>query len=204
MRGGVQHSIVDINHRFVCECIKTMTIDSFMCSFDHSMFSCWFFFRFVLFCFVLDSFTWKMFSKSDWKKLEHWQQFWWVLMSADCLTMMTSHLRERAILLLHLIWTGFENLLWYYVDLPSDFNYHPTAMLQINWFLMWKKGDDFTLIAIHKFYTFDDDDEADDDVMMINLMISTRMSTKQRCVWNCYDTIYSYTLILVKVKSSID
>lgn len=53
----------------------------------------------------------------------HWQRFFDVLMSVDCLTIMTS--RALAILLLHLIWTGFENLRCDIVDLPSEINYHP-------------------------------------------------------------------------------
>lgn len=141
---GAQHSIVDINHRFVYKNDDDRFIHVFIRSFDVLLLC----FRCALFCFVLDSFVWKMFFEIGLENLEHW-------LIGNSILMFWSRLIafwrrwHRAILRLHLIWTGFDNLLrfcWCAKRFQLSAN---SAMLQINCFLMWKKGDDFTLIAIH-------------------------------------------------------
>lgn len=130
---GVQHSIVDINHRFVYN-DRWRSIDSFMCFFFSHFILIWSR-RLLEKCFrnrigkldalpiILMFWCWLIVCRW-WHRAQYCYCYfsWFELVSKTCYDI---------------------------VDLPSEINYHPTAMLQINCFLMWKNGDDFTLIAIH-------------------------------------------------------
>lgn len=130
-------------------CIKTMTIDSFMYLFDHSMFSCCIrcaSFCFALFCFGLvclkDVFRNRLGKLGA---LAHWQLNLDVLKSADCvLTTMTSRNIATS---LDLNWFRQLATILLICQAIPIISQQRNATNKL--FFNVKKGDDFTLIAIH-------------------------------------------------------
>lgn len=121
---GVQHSIDDINHRFVYKDDDDRFIHMFLRSSFDVFLLC-----FVLFCFRLVRL--KDFFVIEFESLEHWQQFWCSKVGFDYFTLMTS--RNIAISL-DMNW--FRKTCY---DICLIYQASPTALLQINCFLMWKK-----------------------------------------------------------------